>query len=101
MISYSEERAARRRRIRKRIILGTVLAWWVGLGTWHSIKPMPPGTDVATEAATVSSQEVEFLYDLTYADAYGHPQHEQRIFDEVFRIIDEAETFIVADFFLV
>ncbi len=101
MMSYSQEQAVRRRIVRKRVILGTVLAWWVGLGTWHSIKPMPPGTDVATEALAVPAQEVEFLYDLTYADAYGRPQYEQRIFDEVFRIIDEAETFVVADFFLV
>lgn len=87
--------------MRKRLIMGAVLAWWIGVGTWHSIKPMPPGTDLATETIEVAPQDVEFLYDLTYADAYGHPQYEQQIFDEVLRIIEEAETFIVADFFLV
>ncbi len=101
MGAYSEEQTTRRRLIRKRLILGVVLAWWIGVGTWQSVKPMPRGTDIAAEAVSVEPQQVTFLYDLTYADAYGRPQYEQRIFDEVFRIIDEAESFIVADFFLI
>lgn len=87
--------------MRKRWIAGVVLAWWIGLGTWHSVKPMPPGTNIASETAQLAVEDVAFLYDLTHADAYGRALHEQRIFDEVFKIIDEAETFIVADFFLV
>lgn len=101
MTSYAEEQADRRRRMRKRWILGTVLAWWVGLATWHTVKPMPPGTDVESAPILANRRDVQFLYDLTHADAFGRPLYEQRIFDEVFRIIDEAETFIVADFFLV
>ena len=62
---------------------------------------MPPGTDIQTASVPIASQNVQFLYDLTRADPQGQPLHEQRIFDEVFRIIDEAESFIVADFFLV
>lgn len=101
MLPYSEEQAGRRRLVRKRLILGVVLAWWIGLGTWHSLKPMAPGTDIATDPVLVEPENVEFLYDLTYADAYGRAQHEQQIFDAVFRIIEEAESFLVADFFLV
>jgi phosphatidylserine/phosphatidylglycerophosphate/cardiolipin synthase-like enzyme len=101
MSSYLEEQSIRRRRVRKRWILGLLLAWWAGLGTWHTVKPMPPGTDVRTTPVSVVSQDVQFLYDLTRAGVDGKPIYEQRIFDEVFRIIDEAKSFIVADFFLV
>ena len=49
----------------------------------------------------MSAADVQFLYDLTRAPPQGGELlYEQRIFDEVFRIVDEARSFIVADFFL-
>jgi phosphatidylserine/phosphatidylglycerophosphate/cardiolipin synthase-like enzyme len=87
-----------RRRFRKRWILWALLAAWGGQGLWQTVKPMPPGTNVTT--APMAATDVQFLYDLTHADPQGVPAYEQRIFDEVFRIVDEAETFVVADFFL-
>jgi phosphatidylserine/phosphatidylglycerophosphate/cardiolipin synthase-like enzyme len=66
---------------------------------WNTTKPMPAGTNVST-AARVSAADVQFLYDLTRAPPQGELLYEQRIFDEVFRIVDEARSFIVADFFL-
>ncbi len=101
MTSYSEQQTVRRRRLRKRWILVAILASWIGLGTWHSLKPMPPGTNIESAPIAVAGEDVEFLHDLTQSDAYGRPLYEQSIFDEVFKIIDEAKTFIVADFFLV
>mgnify|MGYP001057567781 CR=1 FL=1 len=100
MGSYLEERTARRRRLRKHLLLTLFITWWVAVGTWHSIKPMPPGTYVASGPIRVEPTDVAFLYDLTYADGLGQPRFEQRIFDEVMRIVDEAHGFIVADFFL-
>ena len=61
---------------------------------------MPPGTNVHTPPVAVDAANVQFLSDLTYNDPRGQTLREQRIFDEVLRIVDEAETFIVADFFL-
>jgi hypothetical protein len=87
-----------RRRFRKRWVFWALLAAWGGLGFWQTVKPMPPGTNVAT--APIAASDVQFLYDLTHANPQGVQVYEQRIFDEVFRIIDEAETFVVADFFL-
>jgi phosphatidylserine/phosphatidylglycerophosphate/cardiolipin synthase-like enzyme len=94
--------APSRRRFRKRWILWAFVAAWAGVGTWNTLKPMPPGTDVSTAGISVPAANVRFLYDLTRADpSSGQAVYEQQIFDEVFRIIDGAASFIVADFFLV
>lgn len=89
-----------RRRFRKRWILWPLLALWAGVGAWNTTKPMPAGTNVSTAPVVVAAADVQFLYDLTHAPPQGELLYEQRIFDEVFRIIDEAQSFIVADFFL-
>ena len=85
------------RRFRKRWIVWGLCAWWASVGVWNVTKPMPAGADLNAPAR---SDNVEFLYDLTHRDPQGAAVYEQRIFDEVFRIIDEAESFVVADFFL-
>jgi phosphatidylserine/phosphatidylglycerophosphate/cardiolipin synthase-like enzyme len=87
-------------RFRKRWLGWTVLASWLAVGGWNVYKPMPPGTDIDTPALAVAPGEVRFLYDLTYTTPQGKPVHEQAIFDQVFAIVDAAQTFIVADFFL-
>lgn len=89
------------RHFRKRWVLWAFLAGWIGVGAWHVVKPMPPGTDVRTPAVAMPAGAVQFLHDLTYSTPHGQPVHEQQIFDELFRIVDEARSFIVADFFLV
>lgn len=88
------------RRFRKRWIGWAFMAWWAGVAGWNVIKPMPPGTNVSSPLIGAQAEDVQFLYDLTTAAPNGAPVHEQRIFDEVFRIIDEARSFVVADFFL-
>lgn len=85
---------------KKRWILWTLLAVWVVIAGWNTYKPMPAGTDLQTPALAVAPDEVRFLYDLTYANSQGGQVHQQAIFDEVYAIIDAAQTFIVADFFL-
>ncbi|RPH54060.1 MAG: phospholipase, partial [Lysobacterales bacterium] len=89
-----------RRRFRKRWLVWGALLWWSGVGVWNVTKPMPAGTNLNISSALTPADSVEFIYDLTRAGPQGQMLHEQRIFDETFRIIDEAETFVVADFFL-
>lgn len=91
---------AARGRFRKRWLLWAFLAWWGSVGIWNTLKPMPAGTDVHAPPSVLAASDVEFLHDLTRNDPTGQLLYEQRIFDEVFRIIDAAESFIVADFFL-
>jgi phosphatidylserine/phosphatidylglycerophosphate/cardiolipin synthase-like enzyme len=46
-------------------------------------------------------ENVRFLVDETWVDAEGNRHVHQEIFDSVFEMIDEAEAFILIDFFLV
>lgn len=82
----------------KRTLGLALLAVWVLIGCWQVSKPMPDGTDISMPL--MSSDEVRFLHDVTYPDAAGQARHEQQIFDEVLRIIDGAQRFVVVDFFL-
>lgn len=86
-------------RLRKRWIFWGVIFLWACVGVWNTTRPMPPGTDVSTPPAAIDVADIRFLTDLTYTGPQG-PVYEQQIFDEVFGIIERAETFIVADFFL-
>jgi hypothetical protein len=88
------------RRFRKRYIGWAFVAWWAIVAGWNVVKPMPPGTNVSTALIGAQAEDVQFLYDLTTIAPNGAAVHEQRIFDEVFRIIDDAQSFVVADFFL-
>jgi len=94
------EDAPPQRRFRKRWILWLLLAAWGAAVLWNTTKPMPPGTDVDTQPVAVGAGDVQFLSDLTYSDAQGKQVYEQQIFDEIFRIVDGAESFVIADFFL-
>lgn len=78
----------------------TLLLVWLALMVQQTVKPLPPGVDVASGATAMHESQIEFLYDLTTHDETGRPIVEQQIFDAVFDAIDGASTFIVLDFFL-
>ena len=48
-----------------------------------------------------TAEQVRLLIDETWVNAAGQRQVDQEIFDSVYEIIDQAETFILIDFFLV
>lgn len=85
---------------RKRWIAWGLLALWLATGLWNTIKPMPPGTVVHSPAVVSSSSAIRFLADRSYLDIHGKEFHEQQIFDEIFNVIDQAQSFVVADYFL-
>lgn len=77
-----------------------LLFLWVGVMARHITKPMPTGTDMASPTVAMSESQLEFLHDLTTRDPWNRSLVDQRIFNAMFSIIDNAQTFIVLDFFL-
>jgi len=63
------------------------------------MKPLPPGTRIATPEYSVPAAQVSFLADTTAADAYGRPVISQSIFDQMLAIVRAAREFIVLDYF--
>ena len=91
------------RNARKRItrwLGGGLLAVWLLVGAWNICKPMPEGVVVNGGWAALHEGDVRFLRDITAADGYGHPIIDQQIFDAAFRIIADAQHFVVVDMFL-
>jgi phosphatidylserine/phosphatidylglycerophosphate/cardiolipin synthase-like enzyme len=89
----------RRRRVRRLVLLALVLVW-TGTAAWHTWKPVPPGTHVATEWSDIPLDDIHLLVDTTVTDGRGQQIIRQQIFDEVFGVIDHARRCIVLDFFL-
>lgn len=72
----------------------------VAIGVWNVAKPMPPGTAISAPPSVINSTQLKFLADRSYVDIHGKEFHEQQIFDEVFSVIDQAQSLVVVDFFL-
>lgn len=87
------------RRKLQRIAAVLLAAWFVTV-LWQTNKPLPAGVHINVASALVPVQEVRFLYDLTYQTPQGERRSEQQIFDAVLKQIDEAQNFIVLDYFL-
>jgi hypothetical protein len=52
-------------------------------------------------AGETVAEQVQLLVDETWMDAEGKRQVKQEVFESVFELIDQAEQFILIDFFLV
>ncbi|WP_175637875.1 phospholipase D family protein [Metabacillus schmidteae] len=85
---------------KKWIISAVIIIIISAIMIYHRVKPLPPGLSYQSKVHTISEQDVEFLYDLTYQkdeeEVYDHS-----IFDEVYKTISEAEDFLILDLFLV
>ncbi|HNR21949.1 MAG TPA: phospholipase D-like domain-containing protein [Steroidobacteraceae bacterium] len=79
---------------------GALLAVWLGVMAWNTWKPLPEGVTVESGWSPLQEGDVQFLRDITAADAYGHPIVDQQIFEAVFELIAEARHFILIDMFL-
>lgn len=66
---------------------------------YHERKPLPKGVSYEGEVHHVSEESISFLYDLTYQKD-GEEIQEHSLFNHIFQMIDEADQFIVLDFFL-
>ena len=79
------------------IILITALMLY---GWWHSVKPLPSGLNFSGMEHPVAADRITFLADLTTASENGERITDQHIFPTLFTLIDQAERYILLDFFL-
>lgn len=84
---------------KKRTLFFTLLILVVTVGIYHNNKSLPDGISLAGETYQVASEDVHFLQDVTFVDSDDNRESEQEIFDEVFRMIDEAQAYILIDLF--
>lgn len=77
------------------VVVGLLL---LGVGIYHSVKPLPSGLNYDGPVRPVS--DVRFLSDTSYIGLDDQRHLEQSIFDEVFAMIAAAERFVLIDMFL-
>jgi len=87
-------------RQRGRFFLLLLFAWLVGIGLFHTFKPLPPGLDYRGKTRLIPARDIDFLADLTYEDPSGGLVHKQQIFDEIFSSLSAAERHLLLDMFL-
>ena len=79
------------------LILGMVALGYLSSAIYHIYKPLPEGLDYTGK---LRHANVKFLADKTYLDAQGKQQQKHQIFNQILKLIDEAQTTIVLDMFL-
>lgn len=70
------------------------------VGLYGLMKPLPDGMNVSGVEYTIPSSSIHFFSDLTFVNAEKERRYEQHIFDEVHRMIDNANSYILLDLFL-
>lgn len=87
--------------IRKVLKIGLIglIVVYLTITVYHRYKPLPQGLALRGDIYSLSSNDVSFLADIT-GQENGERIINQEIFDAIFRLIEEAEHFIILDFFL-
>ncbi|MEZ4104067.1 MAG: phospholipase D-like domain-containing protein [Candidatus Paceibacterota bacterium] len=83
-----------------RIFFIVLLLLFLGVGFYHLYKPLPENISFSSVEYKLNSNSVFLLKDETYLNSNGARESNQEIFAEVFKMIDEAEYYILIDFFL-
>ncbi|WP_136254378.1 phospholipase D family protein [Onishia niordana] len=81
-----------------RWIVTVVVLMYVGMALWQAYKPLPEGMGVSAIPKPV--RNVAFLSDETWVSGDRQRRSDQAIFDEVLRLIAQAERLVVLDMFL-
>ncbi len=90
-----------RRRHRRRWLRRSLAAFallWLASATWQVFKPLPEGVGVAWPERV--GHDLALFADLTWVDDQEVRHSEQTIFDEVLRLIGQAQRLVVIDMFL-
>jgi phosphatidylserine/phosphatidylglycerophosphate/cardiolipin synthase-like enzyme len=81
-----------------KLLVLLLLLTLAGIGLYHTQKPLPPG--IGYRGTAVPLEEPVLLTDVTRHYQDGREQKDHEIFDEVFRLIGQADEFILIDMFL-
>lgn len=81
-----------------KLLILLLLLTLAGIGLYHTQKPLPPG--ISYRGTAVPLEEPLLLTDVTRHYQDGREEKTHEIFDEVFRLIRQAEEFILVDMFL-
>ncbi|HXS26871.1 MAG TPA: phospholipase D-like domain-containing protein [Steroidobacteraceae bacterium] len=81
------------------LIVGVVLAIWLGTAFWETHKPLPPGTHTASDWYTTDPAAVRFIADVTAADGYGRPVASHAAFDAMLQTVRTARELVLIDAF--
>lgn len=84
----------------RRNIVQLILIIVVLVGFYNIYRPLPDDVSFQGDVHTIPASDVTFFSDLTYLGESGDMVHEHTIFDEVFRMIENAESYILIDMFL-
>jgi hypothetical protein len=95
----STAQTTRRPRFRRAIFLGLV-GIWLAIACWEANKALPPGVRTASPWHSLPAKDVNFIADITSADAYGRLASSQAIFDQVLQVVRTAREFVVLDYFM-
>lgn len=81
-------------------ILLFVLGLILFVSVFNVYKPLPEGVSFEGEIFKVNNESISFIVDKTsFSEEVGREMN-QNIFDEIFRMIDDAENYILIDMFL-
>ena len=88
---------------KKRLLFGglvLILLLYIAIILWHTYKPLPKGVSYAGDMHW--TDDIELFTDLSYAQNKKGDgmKHELTIFPELYKMIEDAEEFIVLDIFM-
>ncbi|PVZ86043.1 phospholipase [Serratia sp. S1B] len=79
------------------LLAGIFFIGYASSAVYHTVKPLPRGIDYT---GALQHADVQFFADETYVDATGKVQQDQRIFNQMLSLVEQAKTTIVIDMFL-
>jgi PLD-like domain len=82
----------------RRAALACLLAAWAVVAWYHTHKPLPPGTHLASQVCAAPQAQAAFIADITAADAFGHRVLSQGIFDAVLGLVRNAQHVLLLDY---
>ena len=77
-----------------------LLVWLLCVGVYQANKKLPENLNIRGKERAIDVENIEFLHDLTFKNDNEEIFSEQTIFDEIFALIDAAQTTILIDAFL-